>query len=444
MPSNQAEIKHLKNLIQDSLNEAKKQGASAVETSIAIDTGLSVTARLREMETVEYPSSQSLEVTVYMDNKKGVASSNDLKPESIKKTVQAACNIASFTGCDEMAGLPDKEMLATDFPDFANYHPWTIDVASMLDLALECEDAALSYHGEISNSEGSTISSQNSIRVLGNSLNFLHGSSFTAHSISCSVLGKRDSHMQRDYWYSVATNAIQLQSPKAIGIKAATRTIQRLGARSLTTRHCPVLYSSEVASSLIGLFINAVSGSSLYRKSSFLLNTLGSQIFPEFIHIYEQPHLKMALASTAYDAEGVSTKTQDLVADGVLQSYVLNSYSARKLSMQSTGNAGGVHNLTVAYENYDFEAMLKQLNTGLLVTELMGQGVNLTSGNYSRGATGFWVENGQIQYPVEAITIAGNLKHMFKNIVAVGNDVDYRKNIRTGSILIEQMSIAGE
>ncbi|MCF6253047.1 MAG: metalloprotease PmbA, partial [Methylococcaceae bacterium] len=286
--------------------------------------------------------------------------------------------------------------------------------------------------------------SHQGIRVLGNSLGFLQGYQASRHSMSCSVLGERDGGMQRDYWYSVSRNASELESAKDIGIKAAERTIKRLGARSLTTRQCPVLYSAEVASGLIGSLISAVSGGSLYRKSSFLVDSLGSQVLSGFIHIHEQPYLKMALGSSAYDSEGVTTAARDIVKDGILQSYVLSSYSARKLGMKSTGNAGGVHNLTIDSGENDFTAMLKQLNTGLLVTELMGQGVNAVTGDYSRGASGFWVENGEIQYPVEEITIAGNLKDMYKNIVAIGNDVDYRGNIRTGSILIEQMSIAGE
>ena len=438
------EIARLKNLVQDLLDEAKKQGASSAEAGLSIDNGLSVNARLGEVETIEHHCDQSLGVTVYIGHKKGSASSNDFSTNSIKQTVKAACSIASFSSEDEYAGLPDKSMLATEFPELDRFHPWDIDAEAAIDLAVECEDAARFYHDDISNSEGASVSSHQGIRVMGNSLDFLQGYQSTRHSMSCSVIGERDDNMQRDYWYSVSRHADKLESAKQIGIKAAQRTISRLGAQSLTTRQCPVLYSAEVASGLIGSLVGAISGGSLYRKSSFLLDALDTQILPEFIHIHEQPHLKMALGSSAYDSEGVATVARDIVTEGVLKGYVLSSYSARKLGLQTTGNAGGVHNLTVDPGDNDFTAMLKQLDTGLLVTELMGSGVNRVTGDYSRGASGFWVEKGEIQYPVEEITIAGNLKDMYKNIVSVGNDVDYRGNIRTGSILIEQMSIAGE
>jgi len=438
------EIARLKNLVQDLLDEAKKQGASSAEAGLSIDNGLSVNARLGEVETIEHHCDQSLGVTVYIGHKKGSASSNDFSTNSIKQTVKAACSIASFSSKDEYAGLPDKSMLATEFPELDRFHPWDIDAEAAIDLAVECEDAARFYHDDISNSEGASVNSHQGIRVMGNSLDFLQGYQSTRHSMSCSVIGERDDNMQRDYWYSVSRHADKLESAKQIGIKAAQRTISRLGAQSLTTRQCPVLYSAEVASGLIGSLVGAISGGSLYRKSSFLLDALDTQILPEFIHIHEQPHLKMALGSSAYDSEGVATVARDIVTEGVLKGYVLSSYSARKLGLQTTGNAGGVHNLIVDPGDNDFTAMLKQLDTGLLVTELMGSGVNRVTGDYSRGASGFWVEKGEIQYPVEEITIAGNLKDMYKNIVSVGNDVDYRGNIRTGSILIEQMSIAGE
>ena len=441
---NHEEINRLKNLVQDLLDESKKQGATSAEAGLSIDNGLSVNARLGEVETIEHHCDQSLGVTVYIGKKKGSASTNDFSADSVKETVKAACSIAGFSSEDEYAGLPDKDRLATEFPELDRFHPWDIDAEAAIELAVECEDAARSYHDEISNSEGASVSSHQGIRVMGNSLDFLQGYQATRHSISCSVLGERDGDMQRDYWYSVSRRADKLESAKDVGIKAAERTIKRLGAHSLSTRQCPVLYSAEVASGLIGSLIGAISGGSLYRKSSFLLDALDSQIFPEFIRIHEQPHLKMALGSSAYDSEGVATAARDIVTDGVLKGYVLSSYSARKLGLQTTGNAGGVHNLTVDSGVNDFAAMLKQLDTGLLVTELMGQGVNGVTGDYSRGASGFWVENGQIQYPVEEITIAGNLKDMYKNIVSVGNDVDYRGNIRTGSILVVVRSIAGE
>jgi PmbA protein len=441
---NHEENNRLKNLVQDLLDESKKQGATSAEAGLTVDNGLSVTARLGDVETIEYHCDQALGVTVYKGKKKGSSSTNDFSADSIKETVKAACSIAGFSSEDDCAGLPEEDRLATQFPDLDKNHAWDIDANSAIALAIECEDSARSFHPEISNSEGATVNSHQSISVLGNSLGFLQGGQSTRHSISCSVLAEREGNMQRDYWYSVCRNAEGLEAVTEIGIKAAQRTINRLGARSLSTRQCPVLYSAETASGLIGSLVGAISGGSLYRKSSFLLDALGDQILPEFIRIHEQPHLKMALGSASYDAEGVFTQARDVVTEGVLQGYVLGSYSARKLGMKSTGNAGGVHNLTVEASDNDFNAMLKQLDNGLLVTELMGQGVNRVTGDYSRGASGFWVENGQIEYPVEEITIAGNLKDMYKNIVSVGNDVDYRGNIRTGSILIEQMSIAGE
>lgn len=441
---NHEEINRLKNLVQDLLDESQKQGATSAEVGLSVDNGLSVNARLGEVETIEHHCDQSLGVTVYIGQKKGSASTNDFSNDSIKETVKAACSIAGFSSEDKYAGLPEKHNLATEFAELDRNYAWGIDAEAAIEIAIECEDAARHYHTEINNSEGASVNSHQGIRVLGNSLGFLQGYQSTRHSISCSVLGERNGDMQRDYWYSVSRNAAKLESAKDIGIKAAERTINRLGARSLSTRQCAVLHSSEVSSDLIGSLISAISGGSLYRKSSFLLDSLGTQILPEFMHIHEQPHLKMALGSANYDSEGVATAARDIVVDGVLQGYVLSSYSARKLGMETTGNAGGVHNLIVDSGENDFIAMLKQLDTGLLVTELMGQGVNRVTGDYSRGASGFWVENGQIQYPVEEITIAGNLKDMYKNIVSVGNDIDYRGSVRCGSILIEQMSIAGE
>ena len=441
---NQEEQNVIKNIVQDLLDEAKKQGASAAEAGLSQETGLSVSVRLGDVETIEHHCSQGLGVTVYFGQRKGSASTTDLSPASIKETVSAACSIARYTSEDEFSGLPDKELLATEFPDLDLNHPWHLGTENAIELALECEEAARNFHADITNSEGASINTHQGNYVMGNSLGFLHGYPTTRHSLSCSVLAQRGDSMQRDYWYSVARNAVNLEAPKEIGKKAAERVLRRLEGRSLSTRQCPVLYSAEIASGLLASFIGAISGGNLYRKSSFLLNALDTQVFPEFIRIYEQPHLKGALGSAAYDGEGIATKSRDIVSDGILRSYVLSTYSARKLGLQSTGNAGGVRNLSITTSDLDLKAMLKQLGTGLLVTELMGQGVNILTGDYSRGAAGFWVENGEIQYPVEEITIAGNLKDMLKNIVAVGNDIDYRGNVRTGSILVERMSIAGE
>lgn len=441
---NSNQINQLKNLVQDCLDEAIKQGASAAEAGLSIGNGLSVSARLGDVENIEYDCDQGLGISVYFGQRKGSASSTDLSPESIKKTVAAACSIARFSNEDEYSGLPEKELLATEFPDLDLYHPWDIDAEQAIKLAIECENAARFYHSEITNSEGASVNSHQGIKVFGNSLGFLQGYQTSRHSLSCSVIGQRGEEMQRDYWYSVARSAKDLESAAEVGRKAGERTVRRLGGRSLTTRVAPVMYSAEMAGSLLGALIGAISGSSLYRKSTFLLDSLDTQILPDFVRIHEQPYLKKSLGSAAFDGEGVATQTRDIVSNGILRSYVLSTYSARKLGMQTTGNASGVHNLTIDPGADDFQAMLKRLDTGLLVTELMGQGVNRVTGDYSRGAAGFWVENGQIQYPVEEITIAGNLKDMFKNIVAVGNDVDLRSNIRTGSILVEQMSIAGQ
>ncbi len=441
---NQQEIENLKNIVQDLLDEAGRQGASAAEAGLSTDNGLSVTARLGEVETVEYHCDQGLAVTVYFGQRKGTASSNDLSTDSLRETVRAACSIARYASEDPYAGLPDKDLLATEFPDLDLNHPWSLNAEQAIDIAIECENAARHFHADISNSEGASISTHQGIRVLGNSLGFLQGYPSSRHSISCSVLAGTGDNMQRDYWYTVSRNPNLLETPVAVGEKAAQRTIRRQGARSLSTRQCPVVFAAEVATGLIGSLVSAISGGNLYRKSSFLLDALDTQILPDFVRIHEQPLIPAGLGSASYDAEGVATQTRDIVSQGILKSYVLSSYSARKLGMQTTGNAGGVHNLTVEPGDMDLDALLKQMHRGLLVTELMGQGVNMVTGDYSRGASGFWVENGQIQFPVEEITIAGNLQDMFKSIIAIGQDMDLRGNIRSGSILIEQMAVAGE
>jgi PmbA protein len=441
---NQDEIKRLKDVVQQLLDEAKQQGASAAEAAFSVDNGLSVSARMGDVETIEFHCDQGIGVTVYFGQQKGSASTNDVSADSLKETVKAACSIARYASADEFAGLPDPELLATEFPDLDLNHPWAIDAEQAIAIAIECENAARFYDKAISNSEGASVNSHQGTRVFGNSLGFLQGYQSSRHSISCSVLAGTGDNMQRDYWYSVARNSALLEAAQYVGEKAAKRTLARMDARSLSTRQCPVLFAPEMASGLIGSLLGAISGSSLYRKSSFLLDSLDTQILPDFVRIHEQPLLVGGLGSASYDAEGVATKARDIVSDGILRSYILSTYSARKLGMQTTGNAGGVHNLTVESGEQDFAGMLKLLGTGLLVTELMGQGVNRVTGDYSRGASGFWVENGVIQYPVEEITIAGNLKTMLRNLVAIGTDVDLRGNIRVGSILLEQMAIAGE
>ncbi|PPD31087.1 MAG: metalloprotease PmbA [Methylomonas sp.] len=441
---NQDEIKRLKDVVQQLLDEAKQQGASAAEAAFSVDNGLSVSARMGDVETIEFHCDQGIGVTVYFGQQKGSASTNDVSADSLKETVKAACSIARYASPDDYAGLPDPELLATEFPDLDLNHPWAIDAEQAIAIAIECENAARFYDKAISNSEGASVNSHQGTRVFGNSLGFLQGYQSSRHSISCSVLAGTGDNMQRDYWYSVARNSALLEAAQYVGEKAAKRTLARMDARSLSTRQCPVLFAPEMASGLIGSLLGAISGSSLYRKSSFLLDSLDTQILPDFVRIHEQPLLVGGMGSASYDAEGVATKARDIVSDGILRSYILSTYSARKLGMQTTGNAGGVHNLTVESGEQDFAGMLKLLGTGLLVTELMGQGVNRVTGDYSRGASGFWVENGVIQYPVEEITIAGNLKTMLRNLVAIGTDVDLRGNIRVGSILLEQMAIAGE
>ncbi|ANE54204.1 metalloprotease PmbA [Methylomonas sp. DH-1] len=441
---NQQEINRLKDVVQQLLDEARSQGATAAEAAFSVDNGLSVSARLGAVETVEYHCDQGIGVTVYFGKKKGSASTNDISAGSLKETVKAACSIARYASEDEFAGLPDPELLATEFPDLDLNHPWALNAEQAIDVAIECENAAREYSSAISNSEGASVNTHQGTRVFGNSLGFLQGYQSSRHSLSCSVLAGSGDSMQRDYWYSVARSPLDLESAAQVGEKAAQRTLARLGARTLGTRQCPVLFAPEMASGLIGALLGAISGGSLYRKSSFLLDSLGTRVLPEFVRIHEQPLLTCALGSASYDAEGVATRARDIVCNGILKSYILSTYSARKLGMQTTGNAGGVHNLIVEPGGRDFADMLKLLDTGLLVTELMGQGVNRVTGDYSRGASGFWVENGTIQFPVQEITIAGNLKEMLRNIVAIGKDVDLRGNIRVGSILVERMAIAGE
>ena len=439
----QAQLDQLKSLVADCIQETRNQGATGAEVGVSMESGLSATARLGEVETIEHHRSRGLGLTVFIGQRKGSASTSDLSPAAMRETVAAACRIARHAAEDPCAGLPDIGLLATDFPDLDLYYPWAIEPEAAIELAVACESAARNHHTDISNSEGASLNTFEGLRVMGNSLGFLHGYASSRHSLSVSVIGERGQQMQRDDWWTVARDARDLQSPEEVGRIAAERTIRRLGARSLSTRQCPVIFAADVAASLLGHFIGAIRGGNLYRKSSFLLDQLGKPVFPDFVQIHEQPHLKKALGSVPYDAEGVRTVPHHLVRNGILESYVLSTYSARKLGMTSTGNAGGVHNLIIDPGTLDQDGLLQKMGTGLLVTELMGQGVNLVTGDYSRGAAGFWVENGTIQYPVEEFTIAGNLRDMLKTLVAVGNDVDLRGNTRTGSIMLEQLTIAG-
>lgn len=434
----------LAELVGQILDEARAQGASAAEAGVSMEAGLSATVRLGEVETLEYHRDRGLGVTVYFGQRKGSASTSDLDPKAVRETVRAACDIARYTSEDTCAGLADAALLATDIPDLDLYHPWSLAAEGAIELARECEDAARAFDSRIDNSEGASVSSHQGLRMYGNSLGFVGGYPSTRHSLSCAVLGRLDDQMQRDYWYTVSRVPDDLEPAADVGRRAAERTVRRLGGRRLSTRQVPVVFAAELASSLFGHLVGAVRGGSLYRRSSFLLDHLGKPVFRPFVRVDEQPHRKRALGSAPFDNEGVATRDRDLIRDGVLQGYVLDSYSARKLGMQTTGNAGGVHNLTVEPGGHDLAGLLRQMGTGLLVTELMGQGINMVTGDYSRGAAGFWVEGGEIQYPVEEITVAGNLKDMFQQLAEVGNDVDRRGNIHTGSVLIENMTVAGE
>lgn len=437
------EVSRLEDIVHDVIAQAKALGATGVEAGVSFDLGLSVTVRLGETETLEFHQDQGVGVTVYFDHRKGTASSADFSDAGIRETVQAACDIARYTSEDPYAGLADAERMATVFPDLDLYHPWGMTAEKAIEIAAECEAAARGVDERIVNSEGATLSSHDGISVSGNSHGFLGSYKSSRHSISCAVIGQQDDEMERDHWYESARDPQDLASPVSVGEKAGQQTISRLGARQTDTCEVPVIFAAEVARGLFGHFISAIQGSSLYRKSSFLLDYLGKPVFPDFIRIHEEPLLKKALGSAPYDGEGVATQARDIVSDGILQGYVLNSYAARKLEMETTGNAGGVRNLIIDHGDKDLPALLKTMNTGLLISEVMGFGVNILTGDYSRGVSGFWVEGGEIQYPVSEITVAGSLRDMFMNIVEVGNDVDLRGNIRSGSVLIERMMVAG-
>jgi PmbA protein len=445
-PSNQPSHSQqdLQDLVALAVEEARRLGATASEVGVSIDTGLSVTARLGEVETLEYQRDRGMGITVYRGQRKGSASTGDLRPQAIRETVAKAYSIAGFTAEDECAGLPDPQDLARDIPDLDLWHPWGIEPDAARDLAVACEAAALSADKRIGNSEGATLSSHQGVRVFGNSLGFLAGFPSSMHSLSCVVVAQDNDEMQRDYWYSSVRDWRDLEEGESIGKQAAARALRRLDARKLATVTAPVLFVPELARGLMGHFLGAVRGGSQYRRASFLLDAAGQQIFPAWLQISERPHIPKALASSPFDSEGVVTRDRELIEDGVLTGYVLSTYSARKLGLRTTGNAGGVHNLIVSPGREDFQALLKKMQRGLMVTELMGQGINGVTGDYSRGAAGFWIENGAIAYPVNEITIAGNLKDMYRDIVAVGNDIDARGGIQTGSVLLERMTIAGE
>ena len=434
----------LQALVSLAIDEAKQLGATECEVGVSVDTGISVTARLGEVETLEYQRDRGMGVTVYRGKRKGSASTGDLAASAIRDTVAKAFSIAGFTAEDDCAGLPDPDTVARDIPDLDLHHPWPIEPDAARDLAVACEASALAVDKRIGNSEGATLSSHQGLRVFGNSLGFLGGFPSSLHSLSCVVLAQENGEMQRDYWYSSVRDWRELEDGDSIGKRAAERALRRLNARKLATTTAPVLFAPELARGLFGHLLGAIRGGSQYRKASFLLDAAGQQIFPSWLTISERPHIRKGLGSTPFDSEGVATHDRELIDQGVLTGYVLSTYSARKLGLKTTGNAGGVHNLIVARGSDDFDGLLRRMDRGLVVTELMGQGVNGVTGDYSRGAAGFWVERGQIAYPVHEITIAGNLREIYREIVALGNDVDMRGGIRTGSVLVERMTIAGE
>ena len=441
----------LRELAQDVLRYARDMGASDAAVQISEGSGLSVTVRRGSVETIEQNKDNGIGVTVYMGEqgavRRGSASTSDFSQAALKATVEAACNIARFTAADDCAGLPDEDTLERDPQDLQLFYPWAIRAEEAIALATRAEAAAFEVDPRITNSEGGSVSAQQSQFVSANSRGFMGGYPYSRHTISVVPIAGRGSNMQRDDWYSSARDAQRLAAPEAIGRYAAERALARLNARKIDTRKCPVLFEAPLAAGLLGAFVQAISGGALYRKSTFLLDTVGTQVFGDDIQIVEDPHVVGGVGSAPFDEEGVKTTRRDVVRNGVVQGYFLSTYSARKLGLKTTGNAGGAHNLTITSTltapGDDFAGMLKKMGTGLLVTELMGQGVNYVTGDYSRGASGYWVENGVIQYPVEEITIAGNMKTMFRQIAGIGTDTLVRGTRKTGSVLIENMTVAG-
>ncbi|NVJ57315.1 MAG: metalloprotease PmbA [Vibrionaceae bacterium] len=425
--------------------EMAAEKSDGAEVAISKTTGLSVSTRMCEVENVEFNSDGALGITVYRGQRKGSASTSDLSEKAIQQTVLAALDIAQYTSEDPFAGPAPKELMVKEIPDLDLFHPDTPDPDYAAQIAIAAEQKALSFSDKIKQSDGASYDSHYGVKVYGNSHGLLASYASSRHSTSCCVIGQgANGEMERDYSYTVARHKDDLWTPETVGLKAAEKTVSRLDARKLSTGKYPVMFAADVATGLIGHLVMAISGGNLYRKSSFLLDQLGEQVLPQWFNISERPHVLRGLASSPFDSEGVYTQDREIITDGVLATYLLTSYAARKMDMTPTGHAGGIHNWYIQSTGQDFEQMLKELGTGLLVTEVMGQGVNIVTGDYSRGAAGFWVENGQIQFPVSEITIASNLKEMFKQIVAVGNDVETRSQIQTGSILMESMKVAGE
>lgn len=434
----------LREKVERIIKEARRQGASASEVSVSMEQGLSTTVRQGEVETVEFNRDQGFGITLYVGQSKGSASTTGSGDEAIRETVAAALAIARHASQDEFAGLADATLMARELPDLDLYHPWSITPEQAIEQALSCESAAFDFDARIRNADGTSLNTHQGCRAYGNSNGFIGGYCSTRHSLSCVMIAESEGQMQRDYFYDVNRIGEALIDPQTIGRRAAERAVRRLGARPIPTCEVPVLFAPELATGLFSHFIAAISGGNLYRKASYLEDALGQTLFPEWLSLDERPHIPRALGSASYDGDGLATYAKPFVENGRLISYVLSTYSGRKLGMPSTANAGGVHNLFVSHGEEDQAALLRRMGRGLLVTELMGQGLNLVTGDYSRGAGGYWVENGEIQFPVQEVTIAGNLRDMFRQIVAIGCDIETRGNVRTGSVLIERMMVAGK
>ena len=434
----------LQQFAADVLKHAASKGASACEVDVSEGFGQSVTVRCDEVETIEYNRDKGIGITVYAGQRKGYASTSDFSAQALRDTVEAALNIARFTAEDDCAGLAEAALMAKDCPDLDLYHPWALSVEEAIETARRCEQAAFDASPQVSNSEGASISTQQAHFVSANSHGFMGGYPTSRHYISCSVIAGEQDAMQRDDWYTTHRNAAQLDAAEQVGRIAAERAVARLGGRKVKTGEFPVLFEAPLAGGLLGSLVHAASGGALYRKASFLLDHLGKQVMPSFVQIAERPHIPCGLGSASFDSDGVATKDREVVRDGILQGYFLSAYTARKLGMQTTANAGGSHNLIIEPGELDFAGLLRKMNRGLLVTELLGHGINYVTGDYSRGAAGFWIENGVIAHPVEEITIAGNLRQMLAGVVAVGKDVQVRGSKQTGSILIDRMTVAGD
>jgi len=443
MAQSQKKKSELVMIAEKVLDFAKQAGASAAEVDIGTGQGLSVTVRLGDVETIEHQRDKGMGITVYLGKKKSSANTTDFSDKALLETVNAAYTMAKYANEDDCAGLIEPQYLARDVPDLNLSHPWDISPDAAIHLAIECEEAARQADSRITNADGTVLNTYGGTHVFGNSHGFCDGWEWTSHSLECAVIAEQDGKMQRDGWYSRCRDHQELQAVTDVGLTAAKRTVNRLGARKIPTCNVPVIFEAPVARGLLATFLSAISGSAQYRKASFLLDCLGKQVFATHINIKEQPHIPKGPGSAPFDDDGMATRTQDLVSNGILQSYLLSAYSARKLGMTPTGNAGGVHNLTIESGKHDLAGLIKLMNRGLLITDMIGFGVNNVTGDYSRGASGLWIENGEIQFPVEEVTVAGKLTDMYHQILEVGNDIDRRGNVQTGSILIENMMIAG-